>query len=747
MGQGNVIQATLRVKTEIENASGAINNLKKQFEGLKLNKGLASTLDKNIAAYEKAAQEYLGLLNNTSNGKANLKQMNELSNASIKYEAALQRILQCYQRIGAEDLTGALDSSKIQRFNTDIKRTTAEIEEKAKQLKNDFSTLTEPFSQNKASLNLLNKEYKTKSFQTYKNDINDINKLLASGNFKQAQSQFNDLKNSIQSDLDAIIEKAKGLPAEIEKTQSIINKPNELTAQQDQLKDYNQGYYKIAHSLSQVTANTTKWAEANKGLQTQAKGLTEQYSKLSATSSRRAGIEQLTNSMKVSIGDVKLTKSADDFASQYKAQLESYRSEVLNAKGTTEAFKKTFSERVSDSFINTAVEQAKEAYSAMQQVRIAGKDLKTLVEGSGKNKKGALSGSFWEKHDDLQDSARTLYGQLDAGDTSGVEAFLNQVNTKIEETKAKIATLGEGIDQASSEAIGAQDTLKDLEKLQAAVQAVAGDSENSESLLRNFLNTANTKVSFSSVTNLQKSLKELQGNLNEEQNKLLEDFLKKLGELNTQAEGAGNGVRAAGGDIRQTTSEMTQAAKEADQLLSQFTRFTTLAGIFDILKRSITSAYESVKELDAAMNSIAVVTDMTTSDLWGQIDSYTEMANATGSTIQGAYEVAQLYYQQGLSTNDVLTATTETLKLARVAGIEYADATDYMTAAVKGFGLSYQDLSHIMDVYSNLAAKTAADTEEISIAMSKVASIANSTGMSLENTAGFLTQIIATTRL
>lgn len=42
--------------------------------------------------------------------------------------------------------------------------------------------------------------------------------------------------------------------------------------------------------------------------------------------------------------------------------------------------------------------------------------------------------------------------------------------------------------------------------------------------------------------------------------------------------------------------------------------------------------------------------------------------------------------------------------------------------------------------------KTAADTEEISIAMSKVASIANSTGMSLENTAGFLTQIIATTR-
>jgi len=86
-----------------------------------------------------------------------------------------------------------------------------------------------------------------------------------------------------------------------------------------------------------------------------------------------------------------------------------------------------------------------------------------------------------------------------------------------------------------------------------------------------------------------------------------------------------------------------------------------------------------------------------------------------------------------------MTATTETLKLARVAAIDYANATNYMTSAVKGFNLSYQDLSHVMDVYSNLAANTAADTREISVAMSKVASIAHSTGMELETTAGLLT--------
>jgi hypothetical protein len=40
------------------------------------------------------------------------------------------------------------------------------------------------------------------------------------------------------------------------------------------------------------------------------------------------------------------------------------------------------------------------------------------------------------------------------------------------------------------------------------------------------------------------------------------------------------------------------------------------------------------------MNSIAVVTDMTTQDLWNQIDAYTDLATATGSTIKGSYEVA-----------------------------------------------------------------------------------------------------------
>lgn len=296
-------------------------------------------------------------------------------------------------------------------------------------------------------------------------------------------------------------------------------------------------------------------------------------------------------------------------------------------------------------------------------------------------------------------------------------------------------------------------TLGDaIAKVQKQVQAGGSDTTALEKELETLKNVqtaignafgANSQQYISETS---QKLKEFRESLDDKQKAIFDQLAGSIQRLGENGQRAGEQVRTANEGLRESANAAAKSKSELEQVIQSFARFTTLAGIMDIFRNSIRAAFNAVKELDEAMNSIAVVTDMTTQDLWDQIDVYTQMANATGSTIAGAYQVAQLYYQQGLSTNDVMTATTETLKLARVAAIDYASATDYMTSAVKGFGLSYQDLSHIMDVYSNLAAKTAADTEEISIAMSKVASIAHSTGMELETTAGFLTQIIATTR-
>jgi len=60
-----------------------------------------------------------------------------------------------------------------------------------------------------------------------------------------------------------------------------------------------------------------------------------------------------------------------------------------------------------------------------------------------------------------------------------------------------------------------------------------------------------------------------------------------------------------------------------------------------------------------------------------------------------------------LDTADVLTLTNETLKLAKVSGLDYAATTDYMTTALRGFKMEMSEAATVVDVYSNLAANTA----------------------------------------
>ena len=180
------------------------------------------------------------------------------------------------------------------------------------------------------------------------------------------------------------------------------------------------------------------------------------------------------------------------------------------------------------------------------------------------------------------------------------------------------------------------------------------------------------------------------------------------------------------------------------QIQSYFGLSQMIRKVGDIAK----DAFQTVKELDKAMTQTAVVTNFSVGDMWDMLPTYTAQANQLGSTIRDVYEAATLYYQQGLNTNQAMSLANETLKMARIAGLEAAEATDMMTAALRGFNMEINQTSaqRINDVYSELAAITASDTAEIGSAMERTASIANSANMEFETTSAFLAQMIETTR-
>jgi TP901 family phage tail tape measure protein len=198
--------------------------------------------------------------------------------------------------------------------------------------------------------------------------------------------------------------------------------------------------------------------------------------------------------------------------------------------------------------------------------------------------------------------------------------------------------------------------------------------------------------------------------------------------------------------FRSQLDTMQSADNLFNSLTSSVKQLVGFGAVLTQVRRGIQLAVSQIQELDSAMNGISVVTNMSTAELWGQIDTYMAIAKQYGVTTEGTYQVSQLYYQMGLDTSSVMELTTETLKMAKIANLDYASATDYMTTAMNGFQMAASDAGRIVDVYSELAGIAATDTSELAVAMSKTAAIANSAGMSFEATSAMLTQMIESTR-
>ena len=116
--------------------------------------------------------------------------------------------------------------------------------------------------------------------------------------------------------------------------------------------------------------------------------------------------------------------------------------------------------------------------------------------------------------------------------------------------------------------------------------------------------------------------------------------------------------------------------------------------------------------------------------------------DAGASTVFSATESANAIEElgkAGLSTSDILSGgLAGSLDLAAAGGLGVAEAAGYAATALKQFGLNGADTSHVADLLAAGAGKAMGDVSDLSQALNQAGLVANSSGLSIEETTGAL---------
>lgn len=684
----NTLEIVAKVKADVSEAQKQFQKLFAQFQNFKLDKNTTSDIVKSFTDLDKAFNKLQLAGENIINGKATVEQLKNIGRASQDVDKAIANLNHNLNRVGEKNFELDLNTPEIIKAQKDIDNLSKALSDKY----GDAVTKAK-----KAQADLANSKY-TKKIGGYSEFINS----LGAGDLEKAQENFQKLQNNIETAGNNVAGSIKTFK------DKIANAISGKEAQKTALGDFSN---KVKQELDKVKADLDNFSSS----------LTPKTSK-----------GDIFSSLIGKLGDDKGLKA-------FKSQLEEVKATLTNFTPSDAGKLQEQLAKVWETYTSTARPGniSSQAWSGF------GRAFQTRMGQGGVFQELINSGTTAQQKVDELKAKLSTFGQeaTNLGIASPFTTLIKGLTAdKLDITNfdnlitQKIQKLNSDINDAQTKG----SNVENLDKYRKQAEALK--------VFKDAIDDAFGTTVQTQIRDTNKQLGEATNQLNQEKSAQIQGVVANYKNFANAMGDAGQNASSLTGDLQGTTEAIARQKEELGQVVSRFAQFGTMAGILRTFGRVVRSAFQSVKELDEAMNNIAVVTDYTTKDLWNQIDAYTAMAQATGSTIKGSYEVAQLYYQQGLTDAEVMAAANETLKMARISNIDYAKATDYATAAIKGFGLAYQDLAHINDVYSNLAAKTAADTEEISIAMSKVASIAHSTGMELETTAAFLTQIIATTR-
>ena len=165
---------------------------------------------------------------------------------------------------------------------------------------------------------------------------------------------------------------------------------------------------------------------------------------------------------------------------------------------------------------------------------------------------------------------------------------------------------------------------------------------------------------------------------------------------------------------------------------------TAIAG-FSV--QQLKEVYDNVVKLDSAVVNLSMVTGYNRDRTKELVASYSEMAQELGAVTSEVAAAADDWLRQGYSLEDINELIKTSTVLSKIGLIDSAEATQYLTSAIKGYKVEINDAMSIADKLSAVDMAAAVSVGGLAEGMSKTANSARLAGVEMDTLLGYLAAV------
>lgn len=309
------------------------------------------------------------------------------------------------------------------------------------------------------------------------------------------------------------------------------------------------------------------------------------------------------------------------------------------------------------------------------------------------------------------------------------------------EYKLKTTLDSSGISKLQAEIKKTQTELKKLSEQNIISDSAMGTAQAQLSKFSKILNQSfNSKLGMLDLSKV---------------NKLMGENALSIGKISTAFSMAGTKGEVAFnnvlGRIGKIDTGLKSITKTTDKIMNTFgntVRWGVIASGFQSIMNGAHQAVQYVKDLDASLTNIMMVTDYSKEQMNEYAKSANEAAKALGSTTVAMTDATLVFAQQGFDLNKSDQLAQLSTKLANASQQDTATTSDQITAYMNAYGLdnNIEKLSSALDSWAEVANVSAADVQELAAASQKAASTANTVGVNMDQLAAQIATIESVTR-